>query len=139
VQQAPGSLNEAVSVRSAASAPAAPELRDEAQRQGAVTGQLQARAASANNRCGPAWPAPPSDVAGQITAGSSPSADVCWIVGRGGTVLRSTDHQTWQRVNVPQAVDLSRVTATDARTAMVVAADGRTYSTSDGGVTWTQP
>jgi Putative zinc-finger len=138
-QQVPGSLNEAVSVRSAAPAPAAPELRDEAERQGAVTGQLQARAAFANNRCGPAWPAPPSDVAGQITAGSSPSADVCWIVGRGGTVLRSTDHQTWQRVNVPQAVDLSRVVATDARTAMVVAADGRTYSTSDGGVTWTQP
>jgi len=54
-------------------------------------------------------------------------------------VLRSTDHQTWQRMSVPQSGDLSRITATDARTATVTAADGRTFSTSDGGVTWTQP
>jgi hypothetical protein len=137
-QQAPSNLNEAVSVRPAAPTPAAAEKRDEAERQGTVAGQLQARAAFAASPCGPSWPAPPADIGGQITAGSAPSADVCWIVGRAGTVLRSTDHQTWQRVNIPQAVDLAGVTATDARTATVVAADGRTFSTSDGGVTWTQ-
>ena len=136
-QQVPGNLNEAVSVRSAPPATAAAERREEAGRQGAVVGQLQARDAFATNPCGPPWPAPPADLAGQITAGSAPSADVCWLVGRAGTVLRSTDHQTWQRVNLPQAVDLSAVTATDARTATVMAIDGRTFSTSDAGVTWT--
>jgi Putative zinc-finger len=132
-RQARGNLNESVAI---APAPAA-ERRDEDQRQGAVAGQLQARA-FATNLCGPMWPAPPADVAGQITAGSAPSADVCWIAGRAGTVLLSTDHQTWQRINFPQAVDLSRITATDARTATVVAGDGRTFSTSDGGVSWMQ-
>jgi Putative zinc-finger len=138
VQQAPSLLNEAVSVKPAAPAPGAAELRDEAGRQGTVDGQRQARAAFANNVCGPMWPAPPSDVAAQITAGSSPSGAVCWIVGRGGTVLRSTDQRTWQRLNFLVTVDLTSVKATDAQSATVVTADGRTFSTVDGGVTWVQ-
>jgi putative zinc finger protein len=123
------------------SAPAAPtaERREAAQPRAAIAGQLQARDAFAPNLCGAMWPALPSDLAGQITAAAAPSADVCWLVGRAGTVLRSTDHETWQRVSVPQSGDLSSITATDARTATVTAADGRTFSTSDGGVTWTQP
>ena len=138
LQQAPASLNEAVSVRSAASPPAAAEQRDEAERQGAAARQLQARAAFANNLCGPMWPAPPSEVAAQVTAGSSPSTAVCWIVGRAGTVLRSTDQRTWQRLTFPLTVDLTSVTATDAQSASVVTADGRTFSTVDAGVTWIQ-
>jgi hypothetical protein len=135
-QQPPGKLDELVSI-----APAAPaaERREQDQRGGAVTGQLQAKAAFATNLCGPMWPAPPADVAARITAGSASSADVCWIVGRAGTVLRSTDRQTWQRITLPVAVDLSSVNATDARSATVVTADGRTFSTVDGGMTWTQP
>ena len=134
-QQAPGNVVESVPVAPAASA----ERREEAERQSAVTGQLQTRAAFANNVCGPMWPAPPSDVAGQITAGSSPSAAVCWIVGRGGAVLRSTDQRTWQRLNFSVTVDLTSVKATDAQSATVVTSDGRTFSTVDGGVTWSQP
>jgi hypothetical protein len=139
-QQAPGPVQEKIAVQPAPAAPApgAAERREEAAQRGAVAGQLQARAAFATSLCGPMWPAPPADVAGLITSASAPSADVCWIVGRAGTVLRSTDHQTWQRANVPQSLDLSRITATDARTATVVAADGRTFFTSDGGATWTQ-
>ena len=139
LQQAPASLNESVSVRPAAPAPAAAERRDEAERQGAVAGQPQARAAFANNSCGPMWPAPPSDVAGQVTAASSPSASACWIVGRAGTVLRSTDQRTWQRLNFPVTIDLTTVNATDAQSATVVTSDGRTFSTIDGGITWNQP
>jgi len=139
VEPAPRSLNEAVSVQSAASARPAPELRDQAeQRQEKVAGQVQARTAFANNVCGPAWPGPPADVAGQVTAGSSPSAGVCWIVGRAATVLRSTDQRTWQRLTFPVTVDLSTVKATDAQSATVVTADGRTFSTVDGGLTWMQ-
>jgi putative zinc finger protein len=136
LQQAPAPLNEAVTVRSAA-APAAAERR-EAERQGAAAGQLQARAAFANNLCGPMWPAPPSDVAAQVTAGSSPSTAVCWIVGRAGTILRSTDQRTWQRLTFLLTVDLTSVTATDAQSASIVTADGRTFLTVDGGVTWIQ-
>ena len=139
--QAPGALQETITIQPAPAAPAAAaaEKRDEAAGQGAATGQLQARAAFAPNPCGPSWPAPPTNTGGQITAGSAPSADVCWIVGRAGTVLRSTDRQTWQRVTFPQPVDLSGVTATDARTATVVTGDGRTFSTADGGMTWKEP
>jgi hypothetical protein len=138
LQQAPAALNEAVTVRSAAPPPAAAERRDEAGRQAAPAGQLQARAAFANTLCGPMWPAPPSEVAAQVTAGSSPSTAVCWIVGRAGTVLRSTDQRTWQRLTFPVTVDLTSVTATDDQSASVVTADGRTFSTVDGGVTWIQ-
>jgi len=140
LQQAPASLNETVSVRPAAAPPAAAERREEAERPGAAAGQrqLQARAAFANTLCGPMWPAPPSDVAAQVTAGASPSTVVCWIVGRAGTVLRSTDQRTWQRLTFPLTVDLTSVTATDAQSASVVTADGRTFSTVDAGVTWIQ-
>lgn len=138
-KQAAGNVNETLSVRAAAPAPtAAAERREQTERQDAIVGQLQARDAFASSPCGPMWPAPPSDVAAQITAGSSPSGDVCWIVGRAGTVLRSTDRQTWQRVTFPVPVDLSRINATDPRSATVVTMDNRTFSTADGGMTWTQ-
>ena len=123
------------------SAPAAlpAERREAAQAPAGVAArQLQARDAFAANTCGPKWPPPPADLAAQIVVASAPSADVCWMVGRGGIVLRSTDHETWQRVNIPQALDLSAISATDARTATVTAADGRTFSTADGGMSWNQ-
>ena len=134
-QQAPGNVVESVPIAPATSA----ERREEnTARQDAAAPQLQARAAFGANFCGPMWPAPPSDVAGQITGGSAPSTTVCWIIGRAGTVLRSTDHQTWQRINFPVPVDLASVNVTDLRSATVVTIDGRTFSTSDDGVSWTQ-
>jgi hypothetical protein len=136
-QQKADALSETVSTPSAA--PAAPPAA--AGRSAGVGAQIQARtmaAATANSFCGGSWPAPPADVGREITTGSAPSADVCWMAGRNGIVLRSTDHQIWQRVTFPENVDLSTINATDARTATVVTVDGRTFSTSDGGVTWTQ-
>jgi hypothetical protein len=131
-------LSETASVPSAP--PAAPSPAAAEQR-GGIAGQIQARtmaALAANNLCGAAWSAPPADLGREITAGSAPSADVCWMAGRSGIVLRSTDHQTWQRVNFPETVDLSAINATDVRTATVVTTDGRTFVTSDGGSSWTQ-
>ena len=133
-QQPPGNVVESVPIAPAASA----ERREDTARQDAVAGQLQERITVTNTSCGPMWPAPPSDIAAQITGGSAPSNVVCWIVGRGGTVFRSTDRQTWQRINFPVPVDLSNVNATDSRSATVVTVDGRTFSTADGGVTWSQ-
>ncbi len=72
----------------------------------------------------------------ELTAGASPSPSVCWVVGRNGTVLRSTDGRTWTGVNIPEAADLVSVDATDASIAIVTTADGRRFRTSDGGRTW---
>jgi len=72
-----------------------------------------------------------------LVAGSSPARDICWLVGRAGVVLVSTDGATWQRRPLPEAVDLTAVRATDAVNAIVTAADGRQFATADGGVTWT--
>jgi photosystem II stability/assembly factor-like uncharacterized protein len=71
-----------------------------------------------------------------LTAGSSPSRDICWIVGRAGVVLISTNGATWQRRPFPEAVDLTAVRAADAARAVVTTADGRQFATADGGVTW---
>jgi hypothetical protein len=85
---------------------------------------------------GSQWEAASTGVASPLTAGAAPSVSVCWLVGRGGVVLLSTDGRNWRRVAFPEATDLSAVQATDARAASVSTADGRTFSTTDGGVTW---
>lgn len=96
------------------------------------------QAPSIETLCSRRWGSAPIDAAGELTAGSSPSADVCWVVGRGGVVRRSINGQTWQRVSFPEMADLSGVQATDGRSATVSTADGRSFRTSDGGMTWTQ-
>jgi photosystem II stability/assembly factor-like uncharacterized protein len=73
----------------------------------------------------------------QLVAGFAPSTTVCWLVGPGGVVLLSTNGQSWQRVAFPEAIDLTAILATDASSATVTAADGRRFSTTDGGETWT--
>ncbi|MDP2389151.1 MAG: zf-HC2 domain-containing protein, partial [Acidobacteriota bacterium] len=75
----------------------------------------------------------------RVTARSSPSPDVIWFVGREGVVLLATDGRTFLRVPFPETVELTAVTATDERNAVVTAADGRTFQTSDGGRSWRQP
>jgi len=50
--------------------------------------------------------------------------------------LVSKDGQTWQRVEFPEAVDLVAIVAQNDSTATVTAADGRMFSTTDGGKTW---
>jgi hypothetical protein len=72
---------------------------------------------------------------GAITAGASPSASVCWLIGRGGIVLLAIDGHV-DRVSFPATTDLASVRATDARQATVTTADGRIFSTTDGGASW---
>jgi photosystem II stability/assembly factor-like uncharacterized protein len=88
---------------------------------------------------GAAWEAVPTGVAAELRAGAAPSTTVCWVVGRGGIVLLSTDGRAWRRVAFPEITDLSAVRATDARTASVTTADGRMFTTSDGGLSWGRP
>jgi hypothetical protein len=89
----------------------------------AVVDPVPARAGAA--------PAPAS-----LTGGASPALDVCWIVGRNGVVLLSTDGATWHPRPIPESLDLTSVRATDATHAVVTTTTGRQFSTADGGMTW---
>jgi hypothetical protein len=87
---------------------------------------------------GSTWQTLSTGISAELTAGASPSSSVCWLVGRGGTVLLSTDGRRFQRVAFPNGVDLIAISAADAQTATVTTADGRRFSTADGGLTWRQ-
>ena len=86
---------------------------------------------------GRTWKSQPPGTDLDLNAGSSPAPAVCWIVGKGGLVLLSTDGETWRRLSFPDAsVDLVAVTAIDGLTATVTAANGRVYRTLDAGRSW---
>ena len=51
-------------------------------------------------------------------------------------MLLSVDGTTWQLRPFPEKIDLVAVQATDAKTATVTTSDGRRFSTTDGGATW---
>jgi hypothetical protein len=71
-----------------------------------------------------------------LIAGDGPSASVCWIVGRAGLVLRTTDALRFVRIPFPETVDLISVRGIDARTATVTSQGGASFRTDDGGATW---
>jgi hypothetical protein len=73
-----------------------------------------------------------------LTTGVSPSPSVCWLIGPGGTVVLSTDGRSWRRLAFPEAVDLTAITATDHESATITTVDGRSFTSSDGGRTWSR-
>jgi photosynthesis system II assembly factor YCF48-like protein len=85
---------------------------------------------------GSRWQAQSTGATGRLTAGAAPSRTICWLVGAGGVVLLSKDGQTWQRVAFSEAVDLVAIRALDDSRATVTTADGREFTTTDGGTTW---
>ena len=87
---------------------------------------------------GATWHAVTVDTRVAVTGGVSPSDLVCWLIGRGGTILLSTDGLTLRRVPFPETADLVSVTALNDRQATVMTADGRTFVTFDGGASWTR-
>jgi hypothetical protein len=87
---------------------------------------------------GETWDAIAIGPALRITAGAAPVQAVCWLVGRAGVVLRTTDAQHFERVVFPETPDLVRVRAASAQDATVTTADGRAFTTADGGATWTE-
>lgn len=74
-----------------------------------------------------------------LTTGAAVSAEVCWLVGTAGTVLRTVDGSHWTRVTAPGAADVVSVSATSASSATVTLADGARRSTDDGGRSWSKP
>ena len=71
-----------------------------------------------------------------IIAGAAPSRLTCWLIGKGGVVLRSTDGVTFSRVSFPESIDLVAIVAADLLNITVTAAGGRQFTTTDGGITW---
>jgi len=88
---------------------------------------------------GRTWQAQTSNVKEDLLAGSAPSETICWVVGRAGTILRTTDGEQWENISSPAAVDWIAVRAQDDLRATVVSADQQRYATSDGGKTWRGP
>jgi photosystem II stability/assembly factor-like uncharacterized protein len=77
----------------------------------------------------------------------TPDPLVKWRVVTWMYVERSGDGgKTWLKTSPPPAVSpdsspavtITAITAVDALNARVITSDGRTFSTTDGGVTWTQ-
>ena len=136
--EAPAGVAESVPV-----APAAPESQT-AQAAGATANRIAGRVAalaspatpSIQTLCGQGWTVAPPDVTDRLTAGSSPSPNVCWVVGRGGLVRLSTNRQAWQAIRFLDMTDLAGVQASDARAATITTVDGRSFKTVDGGMTW---
>jgi hypothetical protein len=85
---------------------------------------------------GVTWDSIATGVSSSLSAIAAPSTTVCWVVGRIGVVLRTTDGRNFSRVTFPEITDLSSVQASDARSATVTTLDGRVFTTSDGGATW---
>lgn len=82
----------------------------------------------------------PQDIGDAVTirAGRAVSTEVAWLVGDDGVVLVTSDGRSWLRRTLGEALALVDVTPADARTATVTAADGRRFTTRDGGATWTR-
>lgn len=85
---------------------------------------------------GATWIPVATDVTSELTSVSAPSTTVCWVVGRRGVILRTTDGRNFSRVAFPEITDLSAVLASNAQAASVTASDGRVFATTDGGATW---
>lgn len=87
---------------------------------------------------GATWRSETTGATVTLTAGSSPSPSVCWLIGPNGLVLLSTNGPSWRRIAFPEAVDLRSVVAVDGDNATVTTADGRAFTTTDGGQSWSR-
>jgi len=72
----------------------------------------------------------------RFLAGAAPTAKICWLVGRDGVIVLTTDAKHWRKIEPPVSVDLFGVTAESASVAVVTVADGRKFATSNGGKAW---
>jgi hypothetical protein len=72
-----------------------------------------------------------------IRGGAFVSADVAWIVGENGLVLRRTKNG-WFGASAPAEGTITAVRASSPSKATVTLEDGRAFTTDNGGVTWSE-
>ncbi len=72
----------------------------------------------------------------RIVSIAAPSAQICWLVGRGALILLTTDGTHWQSMAPPEPADFVEVTAENASSATVATAEGLKFRTSDAGKHW---
>jgi Putative zinc-finger len=103
-----------------------------------VAWRLRGASIERSDDVGKTWRAQPSGDATGLLAGSAPSAEVCWLAGRSGFVLRTTDGENWERLASPTDSDLTQIVASSAMNATVQTAEGERFSTGDGGRSWSK-
>jgi hypothetical protein len=89
---------------------------------------------------GATWKFTSLELHGLFVSGSAPTAKICWLLGEHGAIFRTTDGKTWTEIPFPVAAndaEFEHIEAKDDLTATVTEADGRKFSTNDGGKTWT--
>jgi hypothetical protein len=93
---------------------------------------------------GKSWASQVSPTAEDWLAGAAISEKACWLVGAHGAIALTTDGRRWKKITPPEASadatgalpDWVSVTATNKKSAVLVARDGRKFATSDGGKSW---
>lgn len=71
----------------------------------------------------------------RIRAGAFVGANVAWLVGDSGLILRRT-RNGWFGATAPGDGDIKSVTASSPSNATVSFDDGRAFTTGNGGVAW---
>jgi len=72
-----------------------------------------------------------------FVAGSAPGAKVCWLVGDDGIILLTEDASNWRVIPSPVREDFVAISARSASSATVTTADGRKFTTTNQGESWT--
>lgn len=93
---------------------------------------------------GRTWKAQKSPGQEMWLAGAAPAENVCWLAGMNGAIARTTDGEHWEKILPPPAAadangkfpEWLDISASDASHATITARDQRSFSTSDGGKTW---
>ncbi|MGA8013327.1 MAG: hypothetical protein WB949_12940 [Candidatus Acidiferrales bacterium] len=86
---------------------------------------------------GSTWRVQWTNANAHVVAGAAPSVETCWLVGRNGIILLTTDGKKWRTIAPPADADFVDVAATDASSATVTTTDDRKFTTTDGGKRWT--
>jgi photosystem II stability/assembly factor-like uncharacterized protein len=84
------------------------------------------------------WEQQNSGVTADLTGGSAASAKVCWVIGKAGTVLLTTDRgKHWKKITTPIKENLAGVFAQDGKRASIwTDSHKQSFETNDGGATW---
>ncbi|HXW61480.1 MAG TPA: hypothetical protein VEJ45_02700 [Candidatus Acidoferrales bacterium] len=85
---------------------------------------------------GASWLRQLPDARARFSAGSAPSEKICWLVGPNGVIFLTNNAKDWRRISPPAPANFVAITAEDVSTATVTAADGRKFTTRDGGAHW---